>query len=213
MIDILFSDRSAAVAVKPAGVHSQPSADGRGEDMLSLLSKQLGGDFFPIHRLDLGTEGVMVFARTKKAAASLSRAVQEGKLNKEYEALVHGTVSPAEGEMTDLLFHSGQTNKTFVVDRMRGGAKEAKLLYRVLSSREEEGLGPVSLVRIRLLTGRTHQIRAQFSHRGYPLVGDGKYGAKDHEPFPRLRAAALSFPHPDTGKVLSFSLPETNLLF
>ena len=157
------------------------------KEVPAALTEALGGDFFPIHRLDRNVGGVMVFARNRKAAAALSRAVQEGEMVKEYLALVHG-VPPEEGDWTDLLWKDSGKNKVFVVKRLRGGVKEARLEFRRLTA------GEVSLVRVRLHTGRSHQIRVQFASRGFPLVGDHKYGSRDEKAAPMLFSFRLTFP-------------------
>lgn len=183
-IQILFMGPEWAAVVKPAGIESEKELPGR-------LSSQEGGDFFPIHRLDLTVGGVMILARTREAAAGFSRMIQEGLFQKEYVALCHGTL-PEEGEMRDLLWKDAARNKVYVVQRKRGGVREAVLTYRVL--RPAEGPEGLNLVRIRLGTGRTHQIRVQFSSRGCPLAGDHKYGARDDLKNPRLCSCAVSFP-------------------
>lgn len=187
-MEILYSDEHLAVCVKPVGLdaeHALPQA----------LSDALGGTFYPVHRLDQNVGGVMVFARTKEAAAALSRAVQEGSMVKEYVAQVHGA-PPEAGDWEDLLWKDSRKNKVYVVKRIRGGVKQARLEFCRLS------LGPESLVRIRLHTGRSHQIRVQFASRGFPLVGDHKYGARDSSPAPMLYSCLLRFPY--RGKVLTF---------
>ena len=147
----------------------------------------MGGEVFPIHRLDLNVGGVMVYARTKSAAAQLSKLVQEGQLVKEYRALVHGV--PAEsGVLEDLLFKDSRKNKVFVVKKERKGVKKASLEYTRLTDDSP------ALVHIRLHTGRSHQIRVQFSSRGFPLVGDHKYGARDEAREPKLFSCRISFP-------------------
>ena len=192
-MEILFSDRDIVLCVKPVGLDSEIQ-------MPAALKETLGGEIYPVHRLDKNVGGVMVFARTQAAAASLSKAIQEGKLIKEYVALVHGN-PPESGDWEDLLWKDSQKNKVFVVKRMRGGVKKARLEFTRLTSGEE------SLVRIRLHTGRSHQIRVQFASRGYPLVGDHKYGARDNVPAPMLYSCKLTFPH--TGKLLEFEkLPD-----
>ena len=180
-MEILFSDKHIAVCVKPVGLDSEHGVP-------DALKEQLGGEFFPIHRLDQNVGGVMVYARTKKSAASLSKAVQEGTMVKEYVALVHGT-PPESGDWSDLLFKDSTKNKVFVVKKERKGVKKARLEFNRL--REGEN----SLVRIRLHTGRSHQIRVQFSSRGFPLVGDRKYGSRDDSPAPMLFSCKLTFPH------------------
>ena len=170
------------------------------QEVPQAVKEALGGEIFPIHRLDKNVGGVMVYARTKQAAASLSKAVQDGSLVKEYVALVHGT-PPENGDWTDLLFKDSTKNKVFVVKKERRGVKKARLEFRRLSE------GDTSLVRIRLHTGRSHQIRVQFSSRGFPLVGDHKYGARDSSPAPYLYSCKLTFPH--QGKTVTFEqLPD-----
>lgn len=201
-MEILFKDRDIVVAIKPRGVLSE---GGTGEDNMPALLLPLVGKVYPVHRLDRGVGGVMVYARNPHAAAALSRAVQTGALCKEYTAVVAG-VPAANGEWRDLLYHDARANKTFVVDRERRGAREAVLRYRVLESVTHEGT-TLSRVSITLLTGRSHQIRVQFASRKHPLVGDGKYGSRQKATFPALAATALSFPHPTSGKPLSFAAP------
>lgn len=177
---ILYESRELAVCVKPVGPDSQA-------EMPELLSQALGGAFYPVHRLDRNVGGVMVYARTKGAAAELSRAIQEGTMVKEYLALVHG-VPPERGDWEDLLWKDSGKNKVFVVTRQRAGVKKARLEFVRLTDRDP------SLVRVRLHTGRSHQIRVQFSSRGYPLVGDHKYGSRDEATAPKLFSCALTFP-------------------
>lgn len=139
----------------------------------------------------------MVCARTREAAARLSDAIARHELEKEYVCIVRGAPEEDEGTYRDFLLHDKQRNKTFVVDRMRGGVKEAVLSYRVLERREG-----TTLVRVSLQTGRTHQIRVQFSSRKTPLVGDGKYGGGRGEL--ALWSCHLAFCHPVSGERLSF---------
>lgn len=199
MILILYQDDSVLICQKPPGVLSQ---SGPGETMPDLLLRETGCTVFPVHRLDREVGGVMVYAKTRQAAASLSDALRRGGMQKEYVCIVRGVPAPAEGTYHDLLLHDRTRNKSFVVSRMRGGVREASLSYRVLASREG-----TSLVRVRLHTGRTHQIRVQFSSRGTPLLGDGKYGGGGGQI--ALWSFSLAFPHPKTGKKLVFQqLPE-----
>ena len=193
--EILFQDESVVVCVKPAGTDSQVG-------MPALLRDQIGGEAFCIHRLDRDVGGVMVFARSSAAAAALSAAIADGKLEKYYLAVCAGTLEAPEEEMRDLLFHDTARNKTFVVKRLRKGVREAALRYRVLTATAEH-----SLVRICLLTGRTHQIRVQFASRGMPLLGDAKYGSRIRDCGIALWSAELSFPHPVSGETLCFSAP------
>ena len=196
MPEILYADAAVAVVVKPAGVLSQGDAE---DVMPVLLQKQLGGTIFPVHRLDQPTGGVMVYARTQDAAAKLSAQMQSEAFGKEYLAVLDGTPEPAEGELHDLLFFDRQKGKSYAVRRKRAGVKDARLAYRVLA--QAEGL---TLVRVRLYTGRTHQIRVQFSSRGWPLTGDGKYGSRNNRCAPALWSAELHFAHPVTGETLIF---------
>lgn len=182
-MEILYSDRSLAVCVKPIGMDSE-------QEVPETLKTQLGGDIFAVHRLDKNVGGVMVYARTKKAAAALSQLIQQGQMVKEYVAQVHGNV-PQQGDWQDLLFKDSRKNKVFVVDRQRAGVKSARLEFTRLSG------GDVSLVRIRLHTGRSHQIRVQFASRGFPLVGDHKYGARDTSTAPMLYSCCIAFPFDD----------------
>ena len=179
-MEILYESRELAVCVKPVGLESQAQVP-------EELKRQLGGEFFPVHRLDQNVGGVMVYARTKGAAAALSRLIQENTMVKEYVAMVHGTPDEA-GDWEDLLFKDSSKNKVFVVKRMRGGVKKARLEYRRLTEGEN------SLVRIRLHTGRSHQIRVQFASRKFPLVGDHKYGSKDEATAPMLFSCCITFP-------------------
>ncbi len=196
MPEILYADAAVAVVVKPAGVLSQGDAE---DAMPVLLQKQLSGTIFPVHRLDQPTGGVMVYARTQDAAAKLSAQMQSEAFGKEYLAVLDGTPEPAEGELHDLLFFDRQKGKSYAVRRKRAGVKDARLAYRVLA--QAEGL---TLVRVRLFTGRTHQIRVQFSSRGWPLTGDGKYGSRNNRCAPALWSAELHFAHPVTGETLIF---------
>ena len=179
-MDILYSDRDLAVCIKPVGLDSE-------NQVPSALKEQLGGEIFTVHRLDLNVGGVMVYARTKAAAAKLSKSIQEGTMAKEYVAMVHG-VTPESGDWEDLLWKDSKKNKVFVVKRKRAGVKDARLEFQTLRS------GETSLVRIRLHTGRSHQIRVQFSSRGFPLMGDHKYGARDELTEPRLFTCCIRFP-------------------
>ena len=178
--ELLYSDGRIAVCVKPVGMDSE-------HEVPAALEAQLGGRIFPVHRLDQNVGGVMVFARTQAAAAALSRAIQEGTFVKEYVALVHGT-PPEQGDWQDLLFKDSRKNKVFVVKKQRAGVKPARLEYRLLRG------GETSLVAIRLHTGRSHQIRVQFSSRGFPLVGDHKYGSRARETAPMLFSCRVTFP-------------------
>ena len=204
MIKILYKDEMLAVAVKPAGVLSQP--DRTGEDsMVTLLKAQLGREVFPVHRLDRAVGGLMIFAMTKAAAGKLSALVTSDSFEKEYTAVIHGVPAEEKGELLDFLFHDSRKNLTSVVPATHKDAKEAKLAYTLLAKDME---GEFSLVRVRLYTGRTHQIRVQFASRSMPLAGDGKYGARDRMGL-ALWSSRLSFRHPVRKKTMTFeALPD-----
>lgn len=179
-MQILFSNAQYVALIKPVGLDSEA-------DIPTALKEALGGEVFPVHRLDKNVGGVMVYARTKQAAAALSRAVQEGQMIKEYVAMVHGT-PPETGDWEDLLWKDSAKNKVFVVKRERRGVKKARLEFSRLTEADP------SLVHIRLHTGRSHQIRVQFSSRGFPLVGDHKYGSRDESSAPMLYSCRICFP-------------------
>ena len=220
MIDILYEDECLLVCIKPAGILSQPDVTGSGEDMLSLLRDQLkerdGKEPYIglVHRLDRGVGGVMVFAKRQDVAGALSTAVANRTLVKQYLAVVHGKPSEERGVWKDFLYKDAAKNKTFVVDRQRKGVKEASLSYATLAARADTPAGDCSLMQIRLHTGRTHQIRVQCSSRGLPLVGDGKYGARDHGLPIGLWSYRLTFAHPrKKGKTVDVSALPTEGVF
>ena len=179
-MQILYHDPNIAVCIKPVGMDSE-------HEVPQAITQQLGGTALAVHRLDKNVGGVMVYARNSKTAAALSRAIQDGTMVKEYVALVHGT-PPETGDWEDLLFKDSAKNKVFVVKKERKGVKKARLEYVRKTDADP------ALVRIRLHTGRSHQIRVQFASRGFPLVGDGKYGARDGAPAPMLFSCCLTFP-------------------
>ena len=187
-MEILYSDADIAVCVKPVGLDSE-------KEVPAQLAELLGGEVFTLHRLDKNVGGVMVYARNKAAAARLSKAIQDGAMVKGYVAMVHGT-PPESGDWEDLLFKDSRKNKVFVVKKQRAGVKAARLEFKTLKTGEQ------SLVAIRLHTGRSHQIRAQFSSRGYPLVGDHKYGSRAQESAPMLFSCRITLPH--KGENVSF---------
>ena len=195
-IRILEEHPDWVICVKPASADSEHA-------LPDMLAAQLGGRWFPVHRLDRNVGGLMVYARSSRAAAGFSRLIQSGELVKEYVLLCHGSPPAQEGDMEDLLWKDPRKNKVYVVDRVRGGVRSAALSYRVLAVPDEDR----TLVRVRLKTGRSHQIRVQFASRHCPLLGDHKYGARDSEKEPMLFSCALSFPW--EGKEYHFEfLPE-----
>lgn len=191
--DVIYEDSRLLVCRKPCGVLACKDASGK----LSMHDLLAPREVYPVHRLDKEVTGLMVFAKDPPCAAHLS---QGENLIKEYRALCQGRPEPSEGIMEDLLYHDRQKNKTYVVKRKRGGVKAAKLSYSVLEYREDR-----SLVHVHLYTGRTHQIRVQFASRGYPLIGDRKYGGISAEGI-GLESYHLQLRHPETGKWMEFSL-------
>ena len=193
-LEILFKDAQIVVCIKPAGVLSEEGG------MPDLLRAQTGAsEIYCVHRLDRAVGGLMVYAGTKAAAASLSRQITEGGFEKRYLAVCRGE-APQQGEMRDLLYHDPRANKSYVVRRMRHGVREAALRYETLETRD--GL---SLVRVELLTGRSHQIRVQFASRKLPLLGDRRYGGGEGEI--ALWSSELRFLHPQDGAALRFTAP------
>ena len=197
-MDILYQDKRILVALKPAGVLSTDEDSG----MPSLLRAYLGDEkacVRTVHRLDAAVSGVMVFARSVKAASLLSEQIRERQFQKEYLAVVHGA-PPEEGTLCDLLGRDQQRRMTYVADASGKDVREAKLSYRVLDRCEG-----YSLVSISLHTGRTHQIRVQFASRGWPLAGDRKYGVADGFGGIALWSHRVAFAHPETGEAVEFS--------
>ncbi len=176
---ILYESPDFLAVVKPAGVLSEDS--GKTDSVPGMLRAEGRKEVYPVHRLDRAVGGVMIYALNKKACGKLSVLVSERAFEKEYLAVVHGTPDPPEGEMRDLLFKDSAKNKSYVVRRMRKGVKEAVLEYSLLGTvlGAEGASERFSLVRIRLHTGRSHQIRVQFSSRKMPLLGDHKYGSRE----------------------------------
>lgn len=192
-IEILYADRDLAVCIKPVGADSE-------KDMPGLLSAQLGAkEAYCVHRLDKAVGGAMVYALNKKAAAALSAQIAAQRMKKEYLAIVQGRPQKESGLLRDLLFRDKAKNKSYVVKRRRAGVKDAELEYECL-----EILPDMSLLHITLHTGRSHQIRVQFSSHKLPLVGDVKYGSRYRDCPISLWSMALSFAHPATGGAMHF---------
>ncbi|MBR3978930.1 MAG: RluA family pseudouridine synthase [Oscillospiraceae bacterium] len=197
---ILYLDDDIVVAVKPPRVLSTDEPGG----LPGLVRQALGdesADVRTVHRLDRVVSGLMVLARNAKSAAELSRQIREDLFQKEYLAVVHGCPEMPAGEFRDLLFRNKQERKTYVVPEPAKGVQEAILTYQVLNSAEN-----LSRVKIRLITGRTHQIRAQFSSRKLPLVGDRKYSLLEDACEIALWSHFLGFAHPTTGEKMTFTL-------
>ena len=196
-MEIVYLDSDIVVCVKPARVLSTDEPGG----LPDLLRSALGdprADIRTVHRLDRVVSGLMVLARNAKAASELSRQIREGEFEKEYLAVVHGTPETG-GTLKDLLGRDKARRMTFVADTPAKGVQEAVLHYQRLSGRDA-----LSKVRIQLETGRTHQIRVQFSSRGFPLVGERKYAEIDDPCEIALWSYRLSFTHPGTGKPVEF---------
>lgn len=198
---LLYADSDLAVVVKPVGALSE---DGGKGSVPALLREALGNpDAYvgTVHRLDKNVGGVMVYSLSPSMTGALSAALQAEGAGKEYLAVLRGVPSEGEGVLVDLLYHDRGKNKTYVVRRKRNGVKEARLSYRTLKT-VTVGEETRTLIAVRLMTGRTHQIRVQFASRGRPLVGDARYGGGKGEPM--LFSYRLTFCHPRTGKPLAF---------
>lgn len=201
MINVIFEDKSLVVAIKPIGVLSEDKGT---NCMPALLREQLGCDIYTVHRLDQPVSGLMIYAKTVQAAGKLSGIINEDSFSKEYLAVCHHFLENKENTLIDLLYHDKNKNKSFVVDKIRNGVKQAKLSYSLIEEKDD-----LSLVKVKLYTGRTHQIRVQFAHIGHPLAGDGKYGSKINQYSCALYSYKLSFTHPLTKKKLEFiSIPQ-----
>ena len=201
---ILYEDKYLLVCEKPVGVESQMSSSGK-EDMITLLSEYRRGkgeDGYVglVHRLDTATGGAMVYSKQENITGKISGILNSSDYEKEYLAIVHGAPEHIEGEFRDLLYHDKLKNKSFVVKKSRNGVKEAILIYQLIDSVESDVGDKISLVRVRLVTGRTHQIRVQFASRGMALLGDGKYGSRDNKASLALWSHRLAFTHPITKK-------------
>lgn len=199
---ILHTERSFLVCCKPAGTECEHELP----EQLSAFFSCKAESLYCVHRLDRAVGGVMVWARSAEAAAVLSRQIQEKRLKKEYFAVCPAALPSACGEMRDFLFKDSFKQKSFTVDSLRHGVKEALLEYTVLETTAIHG-APASLVCVRLHTGRFHQIRCQFASRGCPLLGDGKYGSRERGCTVALWSCRLAFRHPESGAPVEFFSP------
>lgn len=198
-MEILYQNANILVCIKPARVLSTDEPGG----LPGLVREALGdpkADVRTVHRLERVVSGVMVLARNADAASELSRQIRENQFRKEYLAVVHGRPENPEGTLHDLLARDKARRMTFVAEAPGKGVQEAALSYRVL-----EYANGMSLVRVRLHTGRTHQIRVQFSSRGMPLVGERKYAVWNDPCELALWSAKIGFYHPGTGEWVEFS--------
>lgn len=199
-MEIIYQDKDIIVCVKPPRVLSTDEPGG----LPDLIRQELGdpnANVRTVHRLDRTVSGLMVLARRSKAASELSRQIREGEFHKEYLAVIHGTPEEDAAELQDLLLRNKQERKTYLVTESGKDVQEARLSYQVLNRAQD-----LTRVRIQLHTGRTHQIRAQFSGRGWPLAGDRKYGIPDEAEEIALWSYRLAFHHPYSGKPMEFIL-------
>ena len=205
-IEILFEDSDILVINKPVGILSEDSPKGE-KGIITYLQNENRKALHLLHRLDREVGGVMVFAKNKKSASALSTDIANGKFYKSYLAVTDGIPEGDEGVYKDLLFKDSKKNRSFVVNRMRKGVREASLEYVILKKSEKN-----ALVRVLLHTGRTHQIRVQFSSRKTPLTGDGRYGSKVRDCSIALYSHKIAFIHPRTKEMVEIiSNPDFNI--
>jgi 23S rRNA pseudouridine1911/1915/1917 synthase len=198
-MELIHIDRDIVVCIKPPRVLSTDEPGG----LPDLIRAELGdpnANIRTVHRLDRVVSGLMVLARTNKSAAELSRQIRDGEFDKEYVAVLHGHPEETKGTLKDLLLRSKAERKTYVVKESGKDVQEAVLNYELLSQTEE-----LSKVRIELVTGRTHQIRAQFSSRALPLVGDRKYSSYEDDCEIALWSHKIAFNHPYTKQRMEFT--------
>lgn len=235
MLKILYEDPQIIVVWKPVGMESQ-SSRGFAADMVSEIKRHIhnsspkrGEPYLAvIHRLDQPVSGILVYAKTKRAAAALSKQVSDGSMKKKYLAVVCGKPVNNSDTLVDYLLKDKKTNVSRIVDKRTTDAKRAELSYVVKGSREAEPYGTLTLMEIQLLTGRHHQIRVQMAGHGMPLWGDNKYHplfsaptapnhmAPGHSAAPvhvALAAWQLSLIHPVTGKNMMFQEPPMGEVF
>lgn len=198
-LKILYEDAHVTVLEKPKGVLSEDAQSGE-KGLVGLLSEYAGKPVHLLHRLDRNVGGVMVFANNKQSAAALSKDIAEGRFFKEYMAVTDGVPQEDKGVYKDLLFKDSKKNRSYVVKRVRKGVREASLEYEVIKKAENK-----SMVQVLLHTGRTHQIRVQFSSRKTPLTGDRKYGSRDGDAGDiALHSCRITFTHPLTKEKMCF---------
>lgn len=198
-LDILYADPDILVCIKPARILSTDEPGG----LPSLVRVALGdekADVRTVHRLDRVVSGVMVLARNAKAASELSRQIREDEFEKEYLAVVHGNPEAEKGTLTDLLYRDKARKMTMVATEPAKGVQEAILDYEIMNQAHE-----MSRIKILLRTGRTHQIRVQFSSRNMPLVGERKYCTLEDPCEIALWSHRIAFTHPGTGDRVTFS--------
>lgn len=211
-LDIIYEDDDIILVHKAAGVATQTKRLGQ-QDMESLLKNYRAKRGEPpyigvVHRLDQPVEGIMVFAKNQKAAANLSKQVQQHVIGKYYYAVTANAPVEKSGVLEDYLLADKKTNVTRVVGADVLNAKKAKLEYEVVEAKEEK-----SLIHIKLHTGRQHQIRVQMAHIGCPLVGDSKYGDGASKDGLALCSYRLEFKHPTTNKEMEFEVKPKGIAF
>ncbi len=230
-MNILYEDDQILVVFKPAGIATQTSRTAQ-VDMVSEIKNHLAGKddrkernepyLGLVHRLDQPVSGLLVFAKTRSAAASLSHQLTNGQLQKYYYAIVLGKPENETDVLVDFLYKDGHNNRSYVVDETFPEAKKAVLEYRTVKTLIAlENNTEASLLEIKLMTGRHHQIRVQLSAAGIPILGDGKYGSERSKDmsresacrYPALCAYKLRFVHPMTGKELTFEEPPKDEIF
>lgn len=209
MLQILYEDDAVLVCVKPAGIATQTKQLGQ-KDMESILrtyrmQKGETAHIYIVHRLDQPVSGVMVFAKTKEAAAALSKQIAQKAADKYYYAVTDGIPDASKGVLEDYLLRDGKSNSSRVVSSKEAGAKRARLSYEVIKQSATK-----ALLRIKLETGRHHQIRVQMAHAGLPLAGDRKYNFKANivsktEPM-CLCSYRIGFLHPVTKEKMEFQI-------
>ena len=207
-LEILFEDNHVIVVVKPANIPSQEDKTGD-KDMLTLIKEYIKDKYNKpgnvylglVHRLDRPVGGVMVFAKTSKAASRLSEEVRSKSMQKHYLAIVNGKMEKEKDTLVDYLWKDEKKNTSYVVKEGKKNSKMAELDYEVLKYDKKEDL---SLVKIDLHTGRHHQIRVQFSSRMHALYGDNKYHGRGAGTGICLWAYKLSFKHPVSKEEMSF---------
>lgn len=211
MVNVLYEDNQVVVVIKPQNMPSQADESGD-EDLLTAVKNYVKdkynkpGDAFIglVHRLDRPTGGIMVFARNSKSAKRLSEELASHKMEKTYYAVLEGALKTKSGTLTNYLKKDEKNNIVRIVTRGETGAKEAVLEYKLLATDENN-----SLVEVKILTGRSHQIRVQFAGIGHPLFGDNKYGKNKTKSSSNLGlwAGRLEFTHPTTKEKMVFVAP------
>lgn len=204
-MEILYQDNDIIVCIKPPRVLSTDEPGGMPELVRQALD-DAKADVRTVHRLDRVVSGLMVLARNAHSASELSRQIREDGFAKEYLAVIHGHPDASNGTLTDLLWRDKQAKMTKVVSVPGKGVQEAILHYQVQNQTED-----LSRVHIQLVTGRTHQIRVQFSSRELPLVGERKYAILEDDCEIALWSYRLAFTHPVTGESMEFVKQPPNI--